>query len=259
MTRIEQIFELSIQAQKELSASSKNWMKFLETASRMYKYGFPDQLLIFMQRPDATACANFQTWDKQLNRSICRGAKKIGLLAIQNDRADVHYVFDIADTVPRTNSPNVNLWTLENQHMDAVLKAFEQYSDASELFSRIVAATQHTVASYWDNNKEEILNSVEDSFLEEYDEITLKGHFCNLAAVSVQYAVLSRCDLQPERYFSSEDFPVYEWNTPNAISILGTATAFCAGSLLRQIERTIKNYERENESLQIKSQAPNWT
>ena len=247
MTRIEQIFELSIQAQKELSASSKNWMKFLETASRMYKYGFPDQLLIFMQRPDATACANFQTWDKQLNRSICRGAKKIGLLAIQNDRADVHYVFDIADTVPRTNSPNVNLWTLENRHMDAVLKAFEQYSDAPELFSRIVAATQHTVASYWDNNKEEILNSVEDSFLEEYDEITLKGHFCNLAAVSVQYAVLSRCDLQPERYFSSEDFPVYEWNTPNAISILGTATAFCAGGLLRQIERTIKNYERENE------------
>ena len=239
--------ELTIETKKLITSSGKQWMNYLETASWNYKYSFAEQVLIFAQRPGATACADFQTWNRQLNRSIRNGAKGIGLLVDVNGQAKIRYVFDISDTRSRYNSQDIKLWEINNSNITQVAKSLESDSYEADLFSRIVSASERMADEYWENYKEDILSSLDNSLMEEYDPFIQKELFCNLVASSVQYATLFRCGLQPQRYFSADDFQVYEWRTDNTVSVLGEAVSLLSNHLLRQIERTIKSYEHSQQ------------
>lgn len=230
-----------------LAGHNGQWKQFLKTVAYQYKYSFSEQLLIFAQRPEATACADYWTWNTKIRRSIRSGAKGIGLLYIQDGKTGVRYVFDVADTVERANSREFSLWQLESRHMGAVMKNLGDYSDSPELFSRIVDAAEHMAAEYWEAHKDNVLEQIENTLVAEYDETVLRGLFCNVTALSIQYTVMTRCNLEPDRYFSEKDFPVYEWNSNVAIEAVGEAVSYCTNSLLRQIERVVKSIDREAE------------
>ena len=230
-----------------LAGHNGQWKQFLKTVAYQYKYSFSEQLLIFAQRPEATACADYQTWNTKIRRSIRSGAKGIGLLYIQDGKTGVRHVFDVADTVERANSREFSLWQLESRHMGAVMKNLGDYSDSPELFSRIVDAAEYMAAEYWEAHKDNVLEQIENTLVAEYDETVLRGLFCNVTALSIQYAVMTRCNLEPDRYFSEKDFPVYEWNSNAAIEAVGEAVSYCTNSLLRQIERVVKSIDREAE------------
>ena len=148
--------ELTIETKKLITSSGKQWMNYLETASWNYKYSFAEQVLIFAQRPGATACADFQTWNRQLNRSIRNGAKGIGLLVDVNGQAKIRYVFDISDTRSRYNSQDIKLWEINNSNITQVAKSLESDSYEADLFSRIVSVSERMADEYWENYKEDI-------------------------------------------------------------------------------------------------------
>lgn len=151
-----------------LAGHNGQWKQFLKTVAYQYKYSFSDQILIFAQRPEATACADYQTWNSRMRRSIRGGAKGIGLLYIQDGKTGVRYVFDVADTVERANSREFSLWQMESRHMGAVMKSLGDYSDSPEIFTRIVDAAEHMAAEYWEAHKDNVLEQIENTLVAEY-------------------------------------------------------------------------------------------
>ena len=225
------------------------WTAFLQTAARLYKYPYLDQLMIYAQRPDATACAAYDLWNDRMGRYVKRGAKGIALMDDSGDRPSLRYVFDVSDTGTRRESRAPWLWTLEEPHLPAVSAALEQSYEipgdgglVEQL--EIIAATLST--QYWNDHREDVLDIVDGSLLAAYDDDTIGVQFRTAATISVAYTLLSRCGLAPEKVLHHEDFmPIFDFNTPATIGALGTAVSQLSEQVLRQIERTIKHYERE--------------
>ena len=203
-------------------------------------------MLIYAQRPEATACASYDVWNKRMGRGVRRGSKGIALMDVGSSK--LHYVFDISDTFGRDGSRRPYLWEYQEEHSEAVTAALsEKYgiTDESGLPYQLEAIARELAGEYWEQNFEDILASVPGSFLEDLDELNVEVAFREAATVSATYALLSRCGLDPGEYFSHEDFlPVFDFNTPDAITALGTAVSADSEQVLRQIEVTIKNYER---------------
>lgn len=226
----------------QLTSSHAEWTAFLEAVGRLYKYPYSEQVLIYAQRPEATACASYDVWNTRMGRSVRRGSKGIGLLSSDG----VRYVFDISDTVGRDGSRRPYLWEYRDEHSDAVTAALaEKYgiTDEGGLPYQLEAIAQELAGEYWEQNWVDILASTPGSFLEDLDELNVEVAFREAATVSTTYALLSRCGLNPGEYFSHEDFqPVFDFNTPDAITALGTAVSTGSEQVLRQIEVTIKNF-----------------
>ena len=233
----------------QLTSSFGAWSAFLQTAARLYKYPFLDQLMIFAQRPDATACAAYDLWNERMGRYVKRGARGIALMDDSGDRPALRYVFDVSDTGTRRESRAPWLWTLEEPHLPAVTAALEQSyeipGDAGLVEQlEIIAATLS--AQYWNDHREDVLDIVDGSLLAAYDDDTIGVQFRTVATISVAYTLLSRCGLAPEEVLHHEDFmPIFDFNTPATIGALGTAVSQLSEQVLRQIERTVKHYERE--------------
>ena len=233
----------------QMTSSFGSWSAFLQTAARLYKYPYLDQLMIYAQRPDATACAAYDLWNDRMGRYVKRGAKGIALLDDSRDRPVLRYVFDVSDTGTRRKSRAPWLWTLEEPHLPAVAAALEQSYEipgngglVEQL--EIIAATLS--AQYWNDHREDVLDIVDGSLLAAYDHDTIGVQFRTAATISVAYTLLSRCGLAPEEVLHHEDFmPIFDFNTPATIGALGTAVSQLSEQVLRQIERTIKHYERE--------------
>ena len=236
--------ELAEKTAKQLIDSAENWTSFLTTAARLYKYPYHEQLMIYAQRPDATACADFETWNKRMGRYVKRGSTGIALIDDSGSYPKLRYVFDVSDTGARSNSRAVKLWTMEERQRDAVSKALGE----GELNDGIEKSAMNLAMEYWNEHQRDIIDIVANSFLEEYNVDTLGARFCKAAAVSSTYAIMSRCGMNPDELFGHEDFlSVFEFNTPDTIAALGTAVSDVSEQILRQIEITIKNYERTNE------------
>ncbi len=240
--------QMADQTAEQITRSFQRWTAFLNTAARLYKYPYHEQLMIFAQRPEATACAEYDLWNKQMRRYVRRGSKGIALIDTTGDNPRLKYVFDVSDTGGRENSRRPYLWEYRQEHKDAVNAALEHRFGVSgekgpeEQVERI--ATQ-LINEFWDDHGRDILGIVDDSFLEEYDEFNIEAAFQKAAVVSTTYAILSRCGMEPEEYFEHEDFlNVFDFNTPRTIAALGTAISQSSEQVLRQIEVTIKNYER---------------
>ena len=234
---------------KQITGSFGEWTAFLETAGRLYKYPFHEQLMIFAQKPDATACADYDLWNKQMRRYVRRGSKGIALIDTSGDNPRLKYVFDVADTGGRENSRRPFLWEYRDEHQDAVASALEQryaISGNKGLASQLEQIASQLVTEYWNDNSKDILDILADSFLEEYNDYNVGVAFKNAATVSTTYTLMSRCGLNPGDYFEHEDFlSVFDFNTRDTIAALGSVISNTSEQVLRQIEITIKNYERE--------------
>ena len=234
---------------RQVTGSFGEWTAFLETMGRLYKYPFHEQLMIFAQKPNATACADYDLWNKQMGRYVRRGSKGIALLDTTGDNPRLRYVFDVSDTGGRENSRRLNLWEYKNEYNDAVTAALENrfgVSGEKGLADQLEQIASKLVTEYWNDNRSDILGILENSFLEEYDDYNVEVAFRNAAAVSTTYALMSRCGLNPGDYFEHEDFlSVFDFNTRDTIAVLGSAISNSSEQILRQIAVTVKNQERE--------------
>ena len=247
-TKAELYAQMAEKVTTQLTGSWQEWAGFLTTASRLYKYPFHEQLMIYAQRPDATACAEYDLWNEKMGRYVRRGSKGIALVDDSGDRPRLRYVFDISDTGTREHSRTPWLWQLEERHLDSVQAMLERTYDVSgdDLAGQLTEVAGKLAEEYWTEHQQDFFYIVDGSFLEEYDEFNIGVQFKAAATVSITYALMSRCGLEPERYFDHEDFmAIFDFNTPATIGALGTAVSQINQQVLRQIGVTVRNAERE--------------
>ena len=241
--------QMAEQVSTRLVGSWQEWTAFLITASRLYKYPFHEQMMIYAQRPDATACAEYDLWNEKMGRYVRRGSKGIALVDDSGDRPRLRYVFDISDTGTREHSRTPWLWQLEEQHIEPVSAMLERnYGIAGDdLAQQLTDVAGKLASEYWDEHQQDFRYIVDGSFLEEYDDLNVAVQFKSAATVSIAYALMSRCGLEPKRYFQHEDFmSIFDFNTPATVGALGAAVSQINQQVLRQIGVTIQNYEREH-------------
>ena len=261
--KTEEYLALACKTADSFSRQWEHWAEFLITAARLYKYSYPDQLMIYAQRPDATACAEYDVWNNKMNRYVRRGSKGIALLDESGEYPRLHYVFDVSDTAPRRNALYPDLWQINDSLKEPVRSMLaENYGVHSESFGQQLAdVAGKLVQSYWDNNSSDILGIVDGSYLMSYDDAGRELQFKSAAAMGVTYMLLERCGLDPAGWFDEKDFQaVYDFTTPSAVYALGTAVSDCSREVLRQIERTVKttirrrNIERSQEEYEQQSE-----
>jgi len=254
-SKTEEYLALAQRTANGLTRYWEHWTDYLTTASRLYKYSFADQLMIYAQRPDATACASFDIWNNRMNRYVRRGSKGIALLDQSSSVPRLHYVFDVSDTGVRRNSRDPEVWQLNDDLFQPVSEMLaREYGIHHERLSQQIADIAGKLAeSYWDNNSSDILGIVDGSFLMDYDEAGQELQFKSAAAISIMYTILERCGFEPEGYFDRDDFQaIYDFSTPDAVYALGAAVSDCSRDVLRNIERTVKTTirRRNNERSQ---------
>ena len=242
--------ELAERTARQITGSHLAWTAFLTTAARLYKYPYNEQLMIYMQRPEATACAEYDFWNEKMGRYVRRGSTGIALIDATGYKPRLKYVFDVSDTGGKENARRVNLWELKDAHTDSVSAMLERnygVSGKNGLAEQFESVASQLAAEYWRDHSRDILGIVADSYLEEYDDYNIEVAFKNAAAVSITYSLMSRCGMQPEDHFEHEDFfNIFDFNTPRTVAALGTAVSEINEQVLRQIEVTIRNYEREH-------------
>lgn len=219
----------------------------LGTISRLYKYPFYDQLMIHAQRPEATACASYEVWVDTMRRYVRRGAKGIALVDNSGDAPKLRYVFDIADTGTRRSSRPFSPWEINDGNLGEVQLGLKQDFGANGewLSSQLQDVARDLAEMYFDAHRHDIAGIVDGSLMAGYDEGELRDSFIKAAYASTAYALLSRCGYDPAAYFDEADFAFLgEWNTSEAVTALGTAVSENTQMVLRQIERTIRSYER---------------
>ena len=254
-SKTEEYLALAQRTANGLTRYWESWTDYLTTASRLYKYPFADQLMIYAQRPDATACADFDIWNNRMNRYVRRGAKGIALLDESSGFPRLHYVFDVSDTGVRRNSRDPEVWQLGPDLVQPVSEMLSKtYGISGERVSQQLAdVAGKLVADYWDNNGGDIRAIVDGSLLMDYDEAGVEMQFKSAAAISVTYTLLERCGFEPAGWFDKEDFrAIHEFSTPDAVFALGAAVSDMSREVLRQIERTVKTTirRRNNERSQ---------
>ena len=241
--------DMAEQTARQVTGSFQAWTGFLTTAARLYKYPFHEQLMIYAQRPEATACADYELWNNTMHRYVRRGSRGIALIDTSGDRPRLRYVFDVSDTGGGENSRRPNLWEYRDEHYDAVTAALERRFDVDAdhgLAQQLERIAAQLTDEFWDGNRSDILGIVDGSFLDAYDDFTVGTAFRNAAVVSTTNVLLSRCGLELEAFFTPEDFlDVFDFNTPATVAALGTAVSENSEQVLRQIEVAIRNYERE--------------
>ena len=242
-SKTEEYLALAQRTANGLTRYWESWTDYLTTASRLYKYPFADQLMIYAQRPDATACADFDIWNNRMNRYVRRGAKGIALLDESSGFPRLHYVFDVSDTGVRRNSRDPEVWQLGPDLVQPVSEMLAAtYGISGERVSQQLAdVAGKLVTDYWDNNGGDIRAIVDGSLLMDYDEAGVEMQFKSAAAISVTYTLLERCGFEPAGWFDKDDFQaIYNFSTPDAVFALGAAVSDMSREVLRQIERTVK-------------------
>ena len=254
-SKTEEYLALAQRTANGLTQYWESWTDYLTTASRLYKYPFADQLMIYAQRPDATACADYDVWNSRMNRYVRRGAKGIALLDESSGFPRLHYVFDVSDTGVRRNSRDPEVWQYNDDLKQPVSEMLSKtYGISGERVSQQLAdVAGKLVADYWDNNGGDIRAIVDGSLLMDYDEAGVEMQFKSAAAISVTYTLLERCGFEPTAWFDKEDFrAIHEFSTPDSVYALGAAVSDMSREVLRQIERTVKTTirRRNNERSQ---------
>ena len=242
-SKTEEYLALAQRTANGLTRYWESWTDYLTTASRLYKYPFADQLMIYAQRPDATACASFDIWNNRMNRYVRRGSKGIALLDQSSSVPRLHYVFDVSDTGVRRNSRDPEVWQLGPDLVQPVSEMIaREYGVYHERLRRQISdLTGKLVDSYWDNNGGDIRAIVDGSLLMDYDDAGVEMQFKSAAAISVTYTLLERCGFEPTGWFDKDDFQaIYNFSTPDAVFALGAAVSDMSREVLRNIERTVK-------------------
>ena len=246
---LQQYHQLADRMATQITGSYQSWTDFLTTAARLYKYPYHEQLMIYAQRPEATACADYELWNKRMGRYVRRGAKGIALIDHSGDAPRLRYVFDVADTRTTERSRSPYLWEYRPEHEEFVSNALgQQYSIQynGDFADQLEQISSVKVTEYFLAHEQDLLGIVDGSYLERYHDYDKGVAFLNAATVSTTYMLLSRCGLAENAHFGPEDFmPVFDFNTPQTVDALGSAISGISEEILRNIEVTIKKYERE--------------
>ena len=253
INKVQSYTMLSGQTARQITASREQWTDFLRLSGRLYKYPFAEQLLIYAQRPEAKACAEYDFWNNRMQRYVRRGSKGIALIDESGSQPRLKYVFDISDTGGRRKP---YLWQYDEQrHEQTVTLALERECGVfaeNGLAEQLRSIAAGMAEKYWRQNKEDILAEVYGSALSRLPKEDIAASYLEAAEVSIAYTLLSRCGLEPDSYFADEEFlSIFDFNTPATVSTLGAAVSDCSEQVLRQIEVVVKNYEREHISERI--------
>lgn len=210
MTKTAYYMQMAQEAAAQITGSKEQWTAFLTTSARLYKYPFAEQLMIYKQRPEATACAEYDLWNDRMNRYVKRGSKGIALLDMRGEQPKLRYVFDVADTGERKNSRPVQLWKMNAEHEQPIIRAldtaFDVSAGAGSLENHIMEAAERLARDYWEENRRQISDIVADSYLEGYDELNIGASFKRAAAVSIAYSVFTRTVGNADDYLSTRIF-----------------------------------------------------
>lgn len=250
--KLQKISELAAQTAQQITKNPQEWAKFLRTSAWLYKYSFQDQLFIYAQRPDATACAPIQTWNKRMNRWINAGSKGIALITGSGENPHLRYVFDISDTHGAKGSRAIKLWKMQPQNIRTVLQNLEDtfgaaHSPYNDNVSLLMDAVANAVRQGYLETLDELLLSREDSMLEELDELNVNVRLLNTLITSVQYSTLTRCGIDAGEYITDDDLRgIVDFNTIFTLSCLGNAHTKMTESVLRQVEHTVKQIARKS-------------
>ena len=241
--------EFAERTARQITGSYRSWTAFLATAARLYKYPYNEQLMIYAQRPNATACAEYDFWKDRMGRYVQRGSTGIALIDTSGYQPRLRYVFDVADTAPRDAARSFTLWEMRAEHEAKVCSMLTEQYDVPQdggIIAQFERVADKLALEYWSEQKRDICDIIADSFLSGYDEDNIRMAFKTAASTSITYALMARCGFSPDGYFEPEDFmPVFDFNTPAAVSVLGTAVSEISQRVLRQIEITVKRHERE--------------
>ena len=262
MTKYEKISVLARETAKRISANREEWIRYLDVASRLYKYPFEDQILIYAQRPDATACASLEMWNEKMFCWVNRGAKGIALLDGESERPRLRYVFDVTDVHKvRKIGRDPFIWHLREEHKEAVLAGLEHIygstNDSLSFESRIYEIAAGIAEDFYEEAVDEVIDAAANSFLEDLDGDVVSVRFREMLVQSVSYIVLKRCGCDMTEFADDLTFDyIHEFNTLGTLSVLGSRTSELCEPMLVQIGRTIARYNRETERKQIPSREP---
>ena len=249
METLEQLYaEMAKQTAQRITDGLAEWTAFLAFAGRLYKYPFDQQLMIYSQCPNAVACASEEVWTKRMKRRIRWGSVSIPIIDNTGKTPAMRYVFDISDTEDGAGSRRPRLWRYGEECYGAVSAALEKRFgrvEGDDMATKLEAISGRLARERWNDRRETVLEAVPGSFLEEYDDFNVEAAFCRAASVSAAYALMSRCNLEPDERFRHDDFlSVFDFNTSAVIFALGGAVSESAEQALREIEKAVKSYER---------------
>ena len=248
MAKIQTISGLFAHTCEQVTNSPAAWRDFLTTAARFYKaYDFDDQLLIYAQRPNATACADIGFWNNDMHRWVNAGSTAIALIRKgYGGKPYLAYVHDIADTHPVKGGRTPWLWQMREEHKAAVCDMLRERFDSSghDLASLLMDTADKLALEVCTEMTQDLIYEKDDSFLEELDDLNIEVAFRNIVRASVQYELLSRCGIDPADYMDDDDLRgVTDFNTPSVLAYLGTATAQASRTALLEVGRTVRQTE----------------
>lgn len=263
MAKINEIRAMAENHACEVSRSPRDWMGFLDTAARLYRYSFADNLLIHAQKPEATACAELEVWNKKMMRWVNRGAKGIALLDNWGARERLRYVFDVSDTHPVRGGREPNLWLMEpSYHKDVTDHLIDTYGLDEMNEGSLPAALRSVARMQVEENIEEavygLAEETEGTYLEEKDEAILRQEYTRLLTDSIFYTLLRRCGFEPLDYLEEEDFRgITDFNSLPVLTFLGNASSMLSEPVLRDIGRTVQKIYRENVEMALENSTIN--
>lgn len=235
----------------DIVKNENEWTRFLTTAARLYKYPFNEQMLIYAQRPDATACASLETWNEKMNCWVNRGAKGIALIDTDSERSRLKYVFDVSDVhKARRIGRDPYLWELREEHKAPVLAQLEKTYGATDVNmpfeERVMEIADRIVQDYYEELLPELNYVKEGSFLDDLDELNLGIRWRETLASSISFTLLSRCGADMDLWKDDMNFEyIHEFNNTKSLAVIGNATTEMCKPLLMEIGRTIGAYERQ--------------
>ena len=251
MTKYQTISALAEYTARNVAQSEDNWKHYLTTAARLYKYPFNEQILIYAQRPDATACASLETWNEKMNCWVNRGAKGIALIDTDSERSRLKYVFDVSDVhKARRIGRDPYLWELKEEHKAPVLAQLEKTYGATDVNmpfeERIMEIADRIGQDYYEELLPELNYVKEGSFLDDLNELNLRIRLRETLASSISFTLLSRCGADMDLWKDDMNFEyIHEFNNTKSLAVIGNATTEMCKPLLMEIGRTIGAYERQ--------------
>ena len=254
MTKYEKISVLAKETARSIGENKESWMKYLDVASRLYKYPFEDQILIYAQRPDATACAPLEMWNEKMFCWVNRGAKGIALIDQESDYPRLRYVFDVSDVhKARRIGKSPFIWNIREEHEEGILAGLERIYGAtnqdSSFEDRIYQISKRIADDYYEEIVDDLIDVSSGSYLEDLDGDTVSLRLRETLEQSVCYTVLKRCGFDMAEYEGEFPFDyIHEFNTLRTLSVLGSATTELCEPMLIQIGRSIARYERKRQS-----------
>ena len=250
MTKYVKISVLARETAKKVCRGREQWIRYLDVASRLYKYPFEDQLLIYAQRPDATACASLEMWNERMFCWVNRGAKGIALIDGESERPKLRYVFDVSDVhKARRIGKDPFIWHLREEHKEVVLAELEHIygstNDALPFENRIYEIAERIAEDFYEEAVDEVIDEAANSFLEDLDGDAVAVRFREMLVQSVSYTILKRCGCDMTEFADDFTFDyIHEFNTLRTLSVLGSTTSELCEPVLIRIGRTIARYDR---------------